>query len=122
MTLSHVHVEAGLGYSSFKMHNYCLWYDSGGRAKIIHIKTSEVSVCMTFSILVSIVFTYLCVYFYILSLFVHNACKNHPESVKTVIGLEFCFMHNLIQLIQDLKNIKNVKRCRDGMPKSMQTR
>ena len=24
--------------------------------------------------------------------------------------------------IQDLKNIKNVKRCRDGMPKSMQTR
>ena len=23
---------------------------------------------------------------------------------------------------QDLKNIKNVKRCRDGMPKSMQTR
>ena len=25
-------------------------------------------------------------------------------------------------LIQDLKNIKNVKGCRDGMPKSMQTR
>ena len=24
--------------------------------------------------------------------------------------------------IQDLKNIKNVKRCRDSMPKSMQTR
>ena len=24
--------------------------------------------------------------------------------------------------IKDLKNIKNVKRCRDGMPKSMQTR
>ena len=24
--------------------------------------------------------------------------------------------------IQDLKNIKNVKKCRDGMPKSMQTR
>ena len=23
---------------------------------------------------------------------------------------------------QDLKNIKHVKRCRDGMPKSMQTR
>ena len=23
---------------------------------------------------------------------------------------------------QDLRNIKNVKRCRDGMPKSMQTR
>ena len=23
---------------------------------------------------------------------------------------------------QDFKNIKNVKRCRDGMPKSMQTR
>ena len=23
---------------------------------------------------------------------------------------------------QDLKNIRNVKRCRDGMPKSMQTR
>ena len=23
---------------------------------------------------------------------------------------------------QDLKNIKNIKRCRDGMPKSMQTR
>ena len=23
---------------------------------------------------------------------------------------------------KDLKNIKNVKRCRDGMPKSMQTR
>ena len=23
---------------------------------------------------------------------------------------------------QDLKNIKNAKRCRDGMPKSMQTR
>ena len=23
---------------------------------------------------------------------------------------------------EDLKNIKNVKRCRDGMPKSMQTR
>ena len=71
----------------------------GGRAKLIHIKTSEVSVCMTFSILVSMVFTYLCVYFYILSLFVHNACKNHPESGKMVIGLDFCFMHNLIQLI-----------------------
>ena len=25
-------------------------------------------------------------------------------------------------LYKDLKNIKNVKRCRDGMPKSMQTR
>ena len=25
-------------------------------------------------------------------------------------------------IIKDLKNIKNVKRCRDGMPKSMQTR
>ena len=24
--------------------------------------------------------------------------------------------------IQENKNIKNVKRCRDGMPKSMQTR
>ena len=24
--------------------------------------------------------------------------------------------------IQEIKNIKNVKRCRDGMPKSMQTR
>ena len=25
-------------------------------------------------------------------------------------------------VLQDLKNIKNVKGCRDGMPKSMQTR
>ena len=28
----------------------------------------------------------------------------------------------IIYTIQDLKNIKNVKGCRDGMPKSMQTR
>ena len=28
----------------------------------------------------------------------------------------------LIYCRQDLKNIKNVKGCRDGMPKSMQTR
>ena len=27
-----------------------------------------------------------------------------------------------MQLYKDLKNIKNVERCRDGMPKSMQTR
>ena len=30
--------------------------------------------------------------------------------------------YNITVVIQDLKNIKNVKRCRDGMPKSMQTR
>ena len=35
--------------------------------------------------------------------------------VRNIIGRE-----NLIT--QDLKNIKNVKGCRDGMPKSMQTR
>ena len=31
---------------------------------------------------------------------------------------------NINKLVQkqDLENIKNVKRCRDGMPKSMQTR
>ena len=27
-----------------------------------------------------------------------------------------------VLVLQDLKNIKNVKGCRDGMPKSMQTR
>ena len=26
------------------------------------------------------------------------------------------------KLLQEIKNIENVKRCRDGMPKSMQTR
>ena len=26
------------------------------------------------------------------------------------------------QIYKEIKNIKNVKRCRDGMPKSMQTR
>ena len=31
------------------------------------------------------------------------------------------FMHGRY-IEQDLKNIKNVKGCRDGMPKSMQTR
>ena len=27
-----------------------------------------------------------------------------------------------VYIYKDLKNIKNVKRCRDGKPKSMQTR
>ena len=34
----------------------------------------------------------------------------------------FCSLLRPLQIGQDLKNIKNVNRCRDGMPKSMQTR
>ena len=36
--------------------------------------------------------------------------------------MEMSFTDCSFLIIQDLKNIKNVKRCRDGMPKSMQTR
>ena len=38
--------------------------------------------------------------------------------VCTMIGR----FSGMLVIIQDLKNIKNVKGCRDGMPKSMQTR
>ena len=33
-----------------------------------------------------------------------------------------CSFETVMQVLQENKNIKNVKRCRDGMPKSMQTR
>ena len=42
-----------------------------------------------------------------------------PLSLSTIF-LMVTVTESLI--LQDLKNIKNVKRCRDGMPKSMQTR
>ena len=32
------------------------------------------------------------------------------------------FHLQILLVVQENKNIKNVKRCRDGMPKSMQTR
>ena len=48
-------------------------------------------------------------------------------SSGVVVTLEIFFLDlgvtvTEITIKQDLKNIKNVKRCRDGMPKSMQTR
>ena len=36
--------------------------------------------------------------------------------------LQLALVRALVLYLQDLKNIKNVKGCRDGMPKSMQTR
>ena len=45
------------------------------------------------------------------------------EGVKSVTAKMVFGKAQAMELcIQDLKNIKNVKRCRDGMPKSMQTR
>ena len=54
-------------------------------------------------------------------------------SINAILSSGLCIVtlgRNLLRLRsntkkvqkQDLKNIKNVKRCRDGMPKSMQTR
>ena len=39
------------------------------------------------------------------------------------IPQNFCFYFgaSVPKRVQDFKNIKNVKRCKDGMPKSMQT-
>ena len=48
-----------------------------------------------------------------LQVFVHAA--NVMKPVSTTV-------ESIIIVLQDLKNIKNVKGCRDGMPKSMQTR
>ena len=38
------------------------------------------------------------------------------------LGLTVTEQKSTEKIEKDLKNIKNVKRCRDGMPKSMQTR
>ena len=40
---------------------------------------------------------------------------------KAILPTQVVTLHVLIYT-QDLKNIKNVKGCRDGMPKSIQTR
>ena len=45
-----------------------------------------------------------------------GCCRSVHYSVQRTV-LAVPIVHK-----QDLKNIKNVKRCRDGMPKSMQTR
>ena len=45
------------------------------------------------------------------------------NAVELPNGIMFDFYPGLPHIhLQDLKNIKNVKECRDGMPKSMQTR
>ena len=50
-------------------------------------------------------------------------CTVHAD---TIINIHYIFTHKVVQpvryYVQDLKNIKNVKGCRDGMPKSKQTR
>ena len=46
----------------------------------------------------------------------------HLPSVYDLQQDHSLHVQSMLQFIQDLKNIKNVKRCRDGMPKSMQTR
>ena len=55
--------------------------------------------------------------------------RDRPLSLYTLFGVWDGSQHNRYRCttgryiyIQDLKNIKNVKGCRDGMPKSMQTR
>ena len=58
---------------------------------LTHECAREVSVCVCHPILFvvflqSMVFTPMG---HILSLFLHNACKSHPESGEMVIGLEF---------------------------------
>ena len=42
--------------------------------------------------------------------------------VYIYIYMYICLVRAYSVYIQDLKNINNVKGCRDGMPKSMQTR
>ena len=54
------------------------------------------------------------------------ACCGDCELWTHYFWLLFLFPPSYVRLCnhiyKDLKNIKNVKRCRDGMPKSMQTR
>ena len=38
------------------------------------------------------------------------------------IGHHYGCFGVVLHVLQEIKNITNVKRCRDGMPKSMQTR
>ena len=51
-----------------------------------------------------------------------------PHRVGGAMGVTLCHCRAArgtrfdINIKQDLKNIKNVKGCRDGMPKTMQTR
>ena len=54
-----------------------------------------------------------------------NAVSSSCVTLKIFfLGLGLTVTEINIKIVQkqDLKNIKNVKRCRDGMPKSMQTR
>ena len=53
-----------------------------------------------------------------------NAVSRFGVVVTLEIGLGLTVTEISIKKVekQDLKNIENVKRCRDGMPKSMQTR
>ena len=46
----------------------------------------------------------------------------HHEFLVLYLFLQLCFHHMLLLIYKENKNIKDVKRCRDGMPKIMQTR
>ena len=45
-----------------------------------------------------------------------------PYRFEPVFNQMVCIVGGVGTLYKENKNIKNVKRCRDGMPKSMQTR
>ena len=51
-----------------------------------------------------------------------STCVSFTVKKENRTSILFTRLSLLSLYTQDLKNIKNVKRCRDGMPKSMQTR
>ena len=61
---------------------------------------------------------------------IHGSIEVHPLVDKIINTPEFHRLKDIKQLgkkcavkyYKKVKNIKNVRRCRDGMPKSMQTR
>ena len=50
-------------------------------------------------------------------------CTWHAVALNYNLNRHAEYVRQLIIIyLQEIKNIKNVKRCRDGMPKSIQTR
>ena len=68
-------------------------------------------------------------WYYIITASGNSTLPKHPHmhvfqllNILAHAGLVFMKPSTNTYIYKDLKNIKNVKGCRDGMPKSMQTR
>ena len=58
-----------------------------------------------------------------MSLADHKGTEEEAWELKKAFSVFVVKLYGFyLSIVQDLKNIKNIKGCRDGMPKSMQTR